>query len=76
MRMLRRDGTRIRTTVAPEATEPTEAIEKAMLWLLPQAHRQRLRAIIEAAPSWMGEEILSVSQAIGEKRAAVWMSED
>jgi hypothetical protein len=56
--------------------EPTGPVERLQVWLLLEAYRRRLRIIIEAAPSWMGEEILSASEGIGEKRAAVWMSEN
>jgi hypothetical protein len=51
------------------------AIERATVWLLLQAYRRRLRAIIVAAPSWMGEQILSASEGVGEKEA-VWMNEN
>jgi hypothetical protein len=39
--------------------------------LLLYAYRRRLRGIIELAPSWVAEEILSASQRIGDDRAAV-----
>ena len=66
----------VRAIEALETIEPTGPIERVQLWFLLQAYRRRLRRIIEAAPSWMGEEILSASQEIGEQRAAVWMSEN
>jgi hypothetical protein len=37
---------------------------------------KRLRAIVEAAPSWVTEEILSASEHIWDKQAALWMSEN
>jgi hypothetical protein len=65
----------IRTIETLETIKPTRLIERVQVWLLLQAYRRRLRAIIEAAPSWIGEQILSASEGIGEKIAAVWMSE-
>jgi hypothetical protein len=35
-----------------------------------------LLAIVEAAPSWMAEDILSASQQIDEGRPAIWLSEN
>jgi hypothetical protein len=32
--------------------------------------------IVEAAPAWVGEEILSASKRIGDDRAVLWMSEN
>ena len=44
--------------------------------LLLSACNRHLRAIVAAAPSWVGEEILSASEAIGDKRPALWLSEN
>jgi hypothetical protein len=35
-----------------------------------------LRGIVEVAPDWVVEEILSASQHIDEERPAVWLSEN
>lgn len=56
--------------------EHTGWLERSQVWLLLQAYRRRLRAIVPAAPDWLAEEILSASQAIGKNRAAVWLSEN
>jgi hypothetical protein len=47
-----------------------------MVWLLLQVYRRRLRAIVGAAPAWVGEEILSASERMGDDRPAVWLSEN
>ena len=44
--------------------------------LLLAAYKRRLRAIVAAAPSWVGEEILSASERIGDKRRALWLSDN
>jgi hypothetical protein len=58
------------------AIEPTGPIERAMVWLLLQAYRRRLRATVAAAPEWVGEEILGASEGVGDDRAAVCLSEN
>lgn len=66
----------VRAIEALKTIEPTGPIERVQAWFLLQAYRRRLRAIVAAAPGWLAEEILSGSQAVGEDRAAVWMSEN
>ena len=44
--------------------------------LLLYVYKRRLRGIVEAAPTWVGEEILSASERIGDQRAALWMSDN
>jgi hypothetical protein len=66
----------VRAIEALETIEPTGPIERVQAWFLLQAYRRRLRGIVAAAPEWVGEEILSASERIGEDRAAVWMSEN
>jgi hypothetical protein len=39
-------------------------------------YKCHLRAIVEAAPAWVSEEILSASERIGDDRAVKWMSEN
>jgi hypothetical protein len=51
-------------------------IEQVIIWLLLQAYRRRLRAIVTSALAWVSEEILSASQRIGEDRPAIWSSEN
>ncbi len=47
-----------------------------MVGLLMAVYKRRLRAIIETAPAWVGEQILSASQHVGDDRAVVWFSEN
>ena len=56
--------------------EPTGPIERALARLLLAAYKRRLRAIVEAAPAWVSEEILSASERIGDKRAVLWRSDN
>jgi hypothetical protein len=54
---------------------PTGFLE-GVLGLLLTAYKRCLRAIVAAAPSWVGKEILSASEHIGDKRAVLWMSKN
>jgi hypothetical protein len=56
--------------------EPSGPIERLIAGLLLAAYKRRLRGIVEAAPAWVTEEILSVSERVGGGRAALWMSEN
>ena len=51
-------------------------IERAAARLLLYAYKRRLRRVVEAAPAWMVEEILSASEHIGDDRAVLWMSDN
>ena len=42
---------------------------------LPPANAEEL-AIVATIPNWVGEQILSASQHVGEDRAPVWFSEN
>jgi len=44
--------------------------------LLLAVYKRRLRGIVKVALTWVTEEILSASERIGDKRAALWMSEN
>lgn len=44
--------------------------------LLMAAYKRRLRAIVKVVPAWVSEEILSISERIGDKRAIRWMGEN
>ena len=56
--------------------ELTGPFERALARLLMAAYKRRLRAIVKDAPTWVGEEILSASERIGDKRAALWVSKN
>ena len=66
----------IRATEALGVIEPTGPFERAIARLLLAAYKRRLRAIMSAAPDWVGEQILSASERIGDDRPAVWMSDN
>jgi hypothetical protein len=61
---------------ALETIEPTGPFERVITWLQLQAYRRRLRAIVELAPAWVAEEILSASERVGGDRPTVWLSEN
>ena len=56
--------------------EPSGPIERALAGLLLAGYKRRLRAIVEAAPAWVSEEILSASEHIGDDRAVLWRSDN
>jgi hypothetical protein len=65
----------IRAIEALGTIKPTGPFERALACLLIAAYRRRLGAIIEAAPAWVSERILSASERIGDRRAMLWTSE-
>jgi len=73
-RIIRQGRALVRAIEALGTIEPSGWFERAMAGLLQAAYKRRLRAIIAAAPAWVGEEILSASEHIGDDRAAVWLS--
>jgi len=66
----------VRAIEALSTIEPTNRLERRFARLLVYVYRRRLRGLVEAAPSWVSEEILSASERIGDHRAAVWMSDN
>ncbi len=66
----------VRAIEALGTIEPTSPFERVLPGLPLAAYKRRLRAIIGAAPAWVGEEILSASERIGEQRAVLWLSEN
>ena len=66
----------VRAIEALGTSDPTGPFERAVAGLLSTAYRRRVRAIVSAAPSWVGEQILSASERVGDDRAAVWMSDN
>jgi hypothetical protein len=70
-RILEQGQALVRAIEALETIEQTGPLEREMVWFLLEAYRHRLQEIIKTAPSWMGEEIMSASRAVGSSRAAV-----
>ena len=58
----------VRANEALSTIQPIGPFERALARLLMAADKRRLRAIVAAAPSSVGEEILSASEAIGDKQ--------
>lgn len=58
----------VRAIEGVETTEPAGPTERVITWLLLQAYRRRLRAIVAGARASVSEEILSASQAIDDQR--------
>ena len=56
--------------------EPTNHLERKLARLLLYVYKRRLRGIVEAAPPWVSEEILSASERTADDRAVLWMSEN
>lgn len=73
-RVLKHGRPLVRAIQSLETIESTGPIEQAMTWLLLQAYRRGLRAMVASAPAWMSEEILSASELIGDDTAVLWMS--
>ncbi len=64
----------VRAIEALGTIEPSGWSERALAGLLMAAYKRQLRAIIAAAPDWVGERILSASQHVGDDRPAVCFS--
>lgn len=58
------------------AIESTGPIERFLVGLLLPVYKRRLRGIVESAPGWVSEEILSASEHIGDDRAALLWSDN
>ena len=56
--------------------DPSGPLERTMAGLLLRLYKRRLRAVVEVAPAWAVEEILSASARVGADRAALWLSEN
>jgi hypothetical protein len=75
-RVLEQGKALVRGIEALDTIKPSGPVERVIVWLLLQAYRPRLRAIVASAPTWISEEVLSASERIGQDRAAVWLSEN
>lgn len=73
-RVIAQDRALVRAIEALGTIDPTGPFERAIAGLLTAAYKRRLKAIVAAAPSWVGEQILSASGRVGDDRAAAWMS--
>lgn len=66
----------VRAVEALETIEPTGPIERVITWLLLEAYRRRVRAIVASAPAWVAEHVLSTSKHVDEDRPVVWLSDN
>ena len=71
-RVIRQGRVLVRAIQALETIEPSAGFERAIANLLVKAYRHRLRAIIGAAPAWVGNRILSASESIPDPQAALF----
>ena len=55
--------------------QPTGPFQRALARLSMAACKRRLRGIVEAAPAWTGEEILSASEHTWDDGPVLWTSE-
>ena len=56
----------VRAIEALGIVEPSGWFERAIAGLLLAGYKRRLRAVVEVAPSWVGEEIPCASERIGD----------
>jgi len=75
-RILRQGKALVRAVEALGTIEPGSPVERAAARLLLFVYKRRLRGVVEVAPSWMVEEILSASGHIGDDRAVLWISDN
>ena len=72
--VIAQDKALVRAIEAMGTIEPTNRLERKLTGLLLYLYKRRLRGIVEAAPDWVAEEILSASEHIGDDRAVLWIS--
>jgi hypothetical protein len=66
----------VRAIEAFGTIEPSGLFERLIAGLMLAAYKRRLRGIVEVAPAWMTERILSASERIDDKRMALWMCDN
>ena len=66
----------VRAIESLSAIEPSGPIERFIVGLLLAAYKRRLRGIVESAPTWVSEEILSASGYIEDDRQVLWWSDN
>ena len=75
-RILSQGEALVRAIEALSTIQPSGPFGRALARLPMAAYKRRLRGIVEIAPPWVGEEILSASQHIGDDRAVLWTSDN
>ena len=66
----------VRAIEAFDTIESSGLFERLIAGLLLAAYKRRLRATVEVSPEWVVERILSASERIGDRRMALWMSDN
>ena len=66
----------VRAIEALGTIEASGLFERLIAGLLLAAYKRRLRATVEVSPEWVVERILSASERIGDRRMALWMSDN
>jgi hypothetical protein len=75
-RTIRQGKALVRAIESLAVIEPTGPIEQFIVSVLLPAYKRRLRGIVESAPAWVTEEILSASEHSEGERPAVWWSDN
>ena len=66
-RIITQDKALVRAIEALGTIEPSGPFERTLARLLQGAYKRRLRAIVETAPDWVVEKILSASGMVGRR---------
>jgi hypothetical protein len=74
--LIRQNRALVRAIEALTTIEPTGPFERAPARLLMATYKRRLRGIVDVAPTWVSEEILSTSAYIREDRAVLWLGKN
>jgi hypothetical protein len=75
-RIIRQGRALVHAIEALGTIEPSGLFERLIAGLLLAAYKRRLRRIVEVSPEWVVERILSASERIGDRRMALWMSDN
>jgi hypothetical protein len=62
----------VRAVKALDTIESNDPFERAVARLFQAAYERRLKEIVEAAPPWAAEQILSASEHIQDHPASSW----
>jgi hypothetical protein len=73
-RIIRQGRALVKAIEGLSEVDPGGLIERLMIRMLLDSYKQRLQALTAALPAWAVEKILSVSEYVGDDRAAAWMS--
>ena len=66
----------VRAIEALGTIEPTNRLERKLAGLLLYLYKRRLRGIVEVAPDWVAEEIMSTLEHIEDDGPMLWISKN